>query len=124
MKNIRGTAALLAVALLSGCAHRGQLYDWGGYDNLLYQQYKDPTKTAEMRSRLEAHVAQLEKSEQKVPPGMYAEMGTLYLQADDRPKAIDFYQREEAAWPESRQLMQSMIETLKRRDAAGPKDAP
>jgi hypothetical protein len=111
-------AALLAAAVLSGCAARNQLYDWGGYDALLYQQYKDTTKATEMRTRLEAHVAQLEMNRQKVPPGMFAELGTLYLQANDRAKSIEYYRREQAAWPESASMMNAMIATLARRDAA------
>jgi len=111
---------MATVLLLSGCASRGnRLYDWGGYDDLLYQQYKDPSKAPEMRAKLEAHVATLESSKQRVPPGVYAELGTLHLQANDRAKAIDFYHREQDAWPESAGLMKAMIASLERR---GPSD--
>lgn len=109
-------AALGAVLLLPGCAHRSSnLYDWGGYDGLLYQQYKDASKTAEVRTKLEAHVDELEANKQKVPPGLYAELGTMHMQANDRAKAIDFYRREQEAWPESAGLMKAMIATLERR---------
>lgn len=110
-------AALAAVLLLSGCANRGnRLYDWGGYDNLLYQHYKDASKAPEVRASLEAHITGLEANKQKVPPGVYAELGTLYLQANERTKAIDFYHREQDAWPESAGLMKAMIASLERRD--------
>ena len=117
MKKLALLATLAAVVLLSGCANRNQLYSWGGYDGLLYQQYKDTTKASEMRTQLEAHVAQLEKNKQKVAPGIYAEIGTLYLQANDRTKAIDYYQREATAWPESEGMMNAMVGTLNRRAA-------
>jgi hypothetical protein len=116
MKKTALSLALMALLALTGCANRNQLYDWGGYDGMLYQQYKDPAKAVEMRTKLEAHVTQLEKSKQKVPPGIYAEIGTLYLQANDRKKSVDYYQREAAAWPESTGLMNAMIATINRQD--------
>lgn len=117
MKKISLLLAMTAAVFLSGCANRNQLYSWGGYDGMLYQQYKDPTKAVEMRTQLEVHVTQLEKNMQKVPPGIYAEIGTLYLQTNDRKKSIDYYQREAVAWPESAGMMKAMIATLSRRDA-------
>ena len=46
------------------------------------------------------------------PPGLYAELGTLYLEAGDTQTAIDYYQKEQDAWPESQHLMTSLITTL------------
>jgi hypothetical protein len=111
-------AALAATVLLAGCAGRSsRLYDWGAYDDLLYRHYKDASRAAETRASLEAHIAQAEANKQKVPPGLYAEVGTLYLQANDRAKSIDYYRREQEAWPESAGMMKAMIATLERREA-------
>jgi hypothetical protein len=108
---------LTALALLTGCAAPG-LYQWGGYDQSLYAGYKDVTKMDALRIKLEAHVGEMEKSNAKVAPGLYAELGTLYLKAGSTQKAIDFYTKERNAWPESRVLMTSLIQNLERRQSA------
>jgi len=108
---------LTALALLTGCAAPG-LYQWGGYDQSLYAGYKDVTKMEALRIKLEAHVGETEKSNAKVAPGLYAELGTLYLKAGATQKAIDFYTKERNAWPESRVLMTSLIQNLERRQSA------
>lgn len=108
---------LTALALLTGCAAPG-LYQWGGYDQSLYAGYKDVTKMEALRIKLEAHVGEMEKSNARVAPGLYAELGTLYLKAGANQKAIDFYTKERNAWPESRVLMTSLIQNLERRQSA------
>lgn len=108
---------LTSLALLTGCAAPG-LYQWGGYDQSLYAGYKDVTKMEALRIKLEAHVGEMEKSNARVAPGLYAELGTLYLKAGATQKAIDFYTKERNAWPESRVLMTSLIQNLERRQSA------
>jgi hypothetical protein len=102
------------LASLTGCAAQG-LYQWGGYERDLYVAYKDPTRTDALRINLESQTASLERDHQKVAPGLYAELGTLYLQLGSSEKAIDMYKKELDAWPESRGLMSSLIRNLERR---------
>jgi hypothetical protein len=115
--------SLVSVALLTGCAAPG-LYQWGGYDQALYAGYKDTTKMEALRTKLEAHVGEMEKSKTKVAPGLYAELGTLYLQAGSSQKAIDYYNKERNSWPESQVLMTSLIQNLERRQAAQTGNKP
>ena len=98
--------------LLGGCAHRPVLYEWGGYDELLYQSYETPEAAATAREKLQAHIAGLEQTRQKVAPGLYAELGTFYLQGGDSARAVSFYAKERDAWPESRALMDALIGNL------------
>ena len=70
--------------LLTGCVQNK--YNWNGYD--------------------------LEKEKQIVPPGLYAELGTLYLQEGDAEKAKKYYAKERDAWPESKTLMDTLIKNL------------
>lgn len=108
---------MLSLSLtIAGCA-APPLYQWGGYEPMLYAGYKDPANMEEMRVKLEGHITELEKSRQKVAPGLYAELGTLYLQVGARDKAVAMYSRERDAWPESKGLMEAMIKNL------GPKNA-
>lgn len=114
--------AVLAVLILSGCATSRQGYDWGRYDQLLYETYKEAANAGELRAGLEAHIAALEAGNAKVAPGLYAELGTLYLEAGDADRAIAWYEKERAEWPESRGLMTALIVNLQRRQA-GPREA-
>lgn len=70
-----------------------------------------------MRTGLEAHLTALEKAKQPIPPGLYAEIGTIYLERGDRNTAVGFYKKERQTWPESKALMDSMINTLDKRSA-------
>ncbi|MHB1215154.1 MAG: DUF4810 domain-containing protein [Thiobacillus sp.] len=110
----RSLLVLSAVAFLGGCA-TPSTYQWGGYEQALYAGYKDPEKMEALRLKLEAHISAMESSGQKVAPGLYAELGTLYLQAGASEKAALMYARERDAWPESKGLMTAMIQTLERR---------
>ncbi len=109
----RLSIALLALAL-SACATPG-LYEWGGYEKMLYAGYKDPAAMEAMRTGLETHIAAVEQGRGRVAPGLYAELGTLHLQAGDSDKALALYAREREAWPESRGLMDAMIKNVERR---------
>ncbi|MGD9922908.1 MAG: DUF4810 domain-containing protein [Pseudorhodoplanes sp.] len=111
--------AIVGLALVfSGCASSPGLYQWGGYDQQLYSAYKDPTQTAALRKSLEAHIAAMEAEKQRVAPGLYAELGTLCLQANDLDTAVSYYAKERAYWPESTGLMTAMSENIKRRQDA------
>jgi hypothetical protein len=113
--NLNGCFLILCALLLGGCANRPGLYEWGQYDTLLYESYKSPEKSATLRVGLEEHIAKTEQAQKKVAPGLYAELGTLYLQAGDSAKAIAFYTKERNAWPESSQLMNSLITQVGKR---------
>lgn len=104
--------AMFAVLVLSACAGPRTMYDWGGYSGMLYESYKKPDTTAANLQKLQEHVTRLEKGNQKVAPGLYADLGTLYLQAGDRSRAVENYRKERAAWPESATLMDAMIKNL------------
>ncbi len=115
---IKTFAAAAVLLSLVGCATNNDLYRWGGYEDNLYAAYKDPTKVEAMRLKLEVHIQETEKAGMKVAPGLYAELGTMYLQAGARRKAMDYYALERKTWPESTQLMTAMIQNLERLEAA------
>ncbi len=107
---------LIAVAVcisLTSCA-KPSLYSWGPYEQGLYDSYKDPNKFENLRITLESHVSSMEVEKQKVAPGLYAELGTFYLQAGNAEKAKSYYFKERDAWPESRGLMTAMIQNIDR----------
>lgn len=112
------TVVLAACLLLGGCA-QGALYDWGVYEQKLYESYKNPAAVHELRAALEEQIAAARRARQRVPPGLYAEVGTLYLQEGLSAKAIEYYRLERDAWPESRGLMDTIVANLERSGGAG-----
>jgi hypothetical protein len=112
---LRFFIVVIASTVMVGCAVQQPMYSWGNYDQLLYASYKDPAKANELRVELETQIAAAEQRKQKVPPGLYAELGTLYLQGGDTITAVEFYKKERSAWPESRGVMDALIKGLERR---------
>jgi len=110
--------ALLAITLTGCVAQPPSLYDWGNYEQSLYQSYKDPNEVEALRQRLTTHIAEMERGARKIAPGLYAELGTLYLLAGSTDQAVLNYAKERDAWPESRGLMTALIDNLKRRKQA------
>ena len=96
--------------LLTGCVQNK--YNWNGYDKGLYEAYKDPNQVVALQIKLQETIDTLEKEKQVVPPGLYAELGTLYLQEGDVEKAKKYYAKERDAWPESKTLMDTLIKNL------------
>lgn len=113
--NIKTIFVVFFSIVLTGCATNSNLYQWGGYDAMLYQSYKNPEKSVEFRKGLELHIQKMEQSNQKIAPGLYAELGTLYLQEGDNNKAVAMYAKERDAWPESKGLMDSLINNVGKR---------
>lgn len=100
---------------LTGCV-APSTYQWGAYERDLYTAYKDPTQYETFRLKLEALTTEVESRREKVAPGIYAELGTLYLQKGDANTAIAMYKKERDTWPESKGLMTAMIQNLEKRE--------
>ncbi|MES1981605.1 MAG: DUF4810 domain-containing protein [Pseudomonadota bacterium] len=116
---MRLVALAFTALVLSGCATQSRhTYDWDGYDSMLYAGYKDPARMQEMKLELERHIAEMDRSGQKIAPGLLAELGTLYLQSGSSDQAIMMYGRERDTWPESQGLMTAMIKNIERRKKA------
>ncbi|MCG8313656.1 MAG: DUF4810 domain-containing protein [Pseudomonadales bacterium] len=94
----------------AGCA-RG-LYDWGSYNNHLYNYYENPAAVNRFRASLEKHLTQVEAQGKRPAPGLYAELGTLYFQLGDNLTALRYYQKEYDTWPESQHMMAAMIKRI------------
>ena len=118
MHNTIRIVFLTALALSTTACVAPGLYRWGDYEQGLYSAYKDPTQVESLRKKLENHILEMEQTGQKVAPGLYAEVGTFYLQAGSPEQAIAMYAKERDAWPESKGLMTAMIQNLEKRQKA------
>ena len=103
----------LVLLMVSGCS--GRLYDWDGYNDHLYNYYKDPATADRFLEQMETHLQRVEEKGGTPAPGLYAEVGTLYLQKGDQLQAIFFYQKEHDAWKESQYFMAALIKNLSQR---------
>lgn len=103
----------LVLLMVTGCSNR--LYDWDGYNDHLYNYYKNPATADRFLARMETHLQHVEEKGGKPAPGLYAEVGTLYLQKGDQLQAIYFYQKEHDTWKESQYFMAALIKNLSQR---------
>ena len=97
---------------LAGCAATTKpLYTWKNYSESLYQFKKEPGDEtfAAHKQTLHEIIEESSKQETRVPPGVYAELGLMYLKENNTVEAIKFFQLEETTYPESAVLMSRMI---------------
>jgi hypothetical protein len=99
---------LFVPMLLIGCAAPAK-YTWGNYDGSLYSYYKGATKSAAHMAELQSIIDSAEKTQGRVAPGIHAEYGYLLLQQGKSAEAAVQFENEKAKWPESTQLMNTMI---------------
>jgi len=83
------------------------MYSWGGYNQKMLVYYKQHDSNKFIKS-LEKIIKSGEKSN-RVPPGIYGELGYLYYEANKPDIAMEYFEKEKEAWPESTFIMDKMI---------------
>lgn len=110
-----GRAAVVAIALGllgSGCATQRQpMYAWGNYSDSLYQSKKNecPETYEQHVQALENIVTESKTRNLRVPPGVYAELGYVYLSRNNPAKAVELFTLEKQTYPESAVLMDGLV---------------
>ena len=104
--------------LLNGCAQK-QLYYFGDYSNTLYmnEKFHDEESLLEHKQELEQIISESENRKMSVPPGIYAELGFLNLKSNNTKEAIMLFQTEAKIYPESRFLMDRLIQMANKKDS-------
>lgn len=106
--------------LALGCAGPPPLYDWGIYEELLWEGYKtdqgggDP---AEQLARLDLDVQRIVGSGGRVPPGVHAHLGFLRFSMGDLAAAREHFLEERDLFPESSVFINGL---LARMEGSGP----
>lgn len=106
------TARTLAAALLffsAGCTTT--YYDWGRYEDSVYQVTRRPDGF-DLAAEIDALEQQLEKSaakERPVPPGLHAHLGYLHSVAGNNDAARSHFEREKALYPESARFVDYLL---------------
>ena len=109
---MRNYLIIAGIALaLSGCATT-TLYDWGNYEDDLFDYYHQPGQKDAVMADLIEHLQMQETKGRKPAPGLLAEAGTFYLLDGNKEMAVTYYKKEAATWPESTEMMSSLISNL------------
>ena len=87
-------------------------YHWGHYEDSLYRYYKNPAEVEELAEAL-AEIIEKGERDGRVPPGIYADYGYLFLLTGNTGEAIIYFEKEKNTWPECSMLMDKMIATTK-----------
>ncbi len=115
---------ILLLGLLCGCTSPS-LYEWGNYDQWLYENYKHPKNDEELYVDLTALITKYESrkkpNSKPMAPGLYAEYGFLLMRRGENEQAIKYYNKEKELWPESAVFMDSMIQTAQIAQKGGKK---
>lgn len=97
--------ASAAVLLLSGCADDSprQLYYWdGAYTGSVYEYLTEEGDAGVQIAALEESLQKAYQRAAKVPPGLYAHLGLLYLSQGNGAKFKAYVEKETELYPESR----------------------
>lgn len=118
MKNQKFFITLcICMVMLSGCANQQtRLYQWGSYENQLYENYSNPGKfnAADQIIKLEQDIEKARAENKSLPPGYYAHLGYLYFQDNKADKAMQSLQTEKNLFPESAVYMDRLISQVKK----------
>lgn len=96
--------ASAAALLLSGCADDSprQLYYWdGAYTSSVYEYLSEEGDAGAQIAALEQSLQKAYQRAAKVPPGLYAHLGLLYLSQGNGAKFKAYVEKEAELYPES-----------------------
>ncbi len=103
--------------LLNGCVQK-QIYYFDDYSKTLYSCEKNHDEASLLKHRqvLEKIINESEKRNMRVPPGIFSELGFIYLKTgNNSEKAINLFQMEAKIYPESKHLMDRLIQMAEKK---------
>lgn len=101
---------LLAALALSACAGRTPpLYYWNTYPNTVYQGMQQKKSPDEQIGLLERYLEQAKAKNMAVAPGVYAQLGMLYVETGRGDLAQKAFNEEKARFPESANFMDFLL---------------
>jgi hypothetical protein len=106
-RTFRLALAASAALVLASCATASR-FEWGGYEGSLYAYSKKPELRAQYRTALEKAITEGRRTN-RLAPGLCAELGYLALEDGDSPRAVELFEQEMAAFPESRPFLSNVV---------------
>ena len=106
--------ALLLIT--AGCStHNTALYNYGDYSESYYADVKEHSAESQLQLQksIETAIENAKDSQSgRVAPGLYANLGYIYLKEGQNKKAIESFKKEKALYPESAKFMDRMIKKV------------
>lgn len=100
----------LPLILFTGCAE--SLFHWGKYEDSLIERYIE-NDTTQTETHLRDIFTEAESTQQRVPPGIYADYGFMLYKRGDKSTSISYFEKEKKLYPESSFFMNKLIERIK-----------
>lgn len=117
MPRLVTVVAVFACAMgVTACMPAPQFY-WGSYEESLYsrQQHAGAGGETEAATMLLATINDAQATNAKVGPGIHGDYGYLLFKQGQVDEAIAEMQKEAAAYPESKPLMDTMVSRIQGR---------
>lgn len=118
----RTSCALLLILFVfsfsfAGCAPK-KMYYWGDYSKSLYSYRKNASEETLLKHQqtLENIIETSNAENLRVPPGVFAELGYYYFKQNNNTRAIQYFRMEEKTYPESKVLMERLIQVAEDRE--------
>jgi len=103
----------LSLVFVTGCATNRSLYYWGNYPNASYAWLKEePEDGGELFNAMVEDVDAAISKDHALPPGFYAHFGLLYMQSGQFDKAVEYWEMEKVAFPESTPFMDFLLQSI------------
>jgi len=114
---IRLFLAFLCILLIANCAPK-RIYYFGDYSQTLYRLEKNQNEESLLKHKqvLETIISKSGERNLPVPPGIYAELGYINMKTNNSKEAISLFQAELKLYPESKHLMDRLIQSAEARD--------
>ena len=116
-------SGLISVSLVGCATAPTPLYSWGEFPQQTYLSLSLPEKAMPQDQvlKLEKDVEKAKAKNLAVPPGLYAHLGLQYLNMNDSPRAIQYFELERKVYPESTVLMDRLLQKMTGQTSTGAK---
>jgi len=114
-KTISSIITLLAILFMTGCVQPKPLYVYGDYNERYYEAKREPSAESDLKLQksIEKAIQNIDGSSSgRAAPGMYANLGYIYLKGGKTNEAIVSFKKEKASYPESTYFMNRMIKKV------------
>lgn len=104
---------LLLIMLIVGCVPP-TMYYWGDYSNTLYKYKKDVTPEIldKHKTELMNIISKSNELSLRVPPGINAELGYIFLLQEQNDQAILYLEKEKLTYPESTRFIDDLLKNI------------
>lgn len=108
--------AIVLLLTLSACNVQKPLYSWSNYDTTSYNYLKnhDEKSSTELIKTYEQIIKKQKGSRAVVPPGVYADYGTILIQAGKTQEGIKMLKMEVSLYPESAVFISNILKTVEK----------